>query len=213
MLIAVPQFMSLKTFINRHEKLKKVVHWLLIPKGEARPRRWVSIFLNPFFHQKGRGVKVRRSVRWDVLPFNEMVIGDNTTIEDFSIINNGVGAVKIGARSLVGAGNVIIGPVTIGNDVIMAQHVVVSGLNHVYQDVHIPIRNQSVETSHILIDDECWIGANVVITAGTTIGKHCVIAAGSVVTRNIPAYCVAAGNPAKIIRRFDPQTNQWLREH
>jgi len=63
----------------------------------------------------------------------------------------------------------------------------------------------------IIIEDECWIGANAVITAGVTIGKHSVIAAGSVVTKNIPPYSVAVGNPARVIKQYNFETKQWLR--
>ena len=147
----------------------------------------------------------------DVLPFNNFHLGANSTIEDFCTINNGVGDVSIGDNSLVGMGNVIIGPVTIGNNVILAQNIVASGLNHEYRDPAVPIRFQHITTAGITIGDDCWIAANSVITAGVTIGKHCVVAAGAVVTKDIPEYSVAAGNPAKVIKRFDQDLKEWVR--
>jgi acetyltransferase-like isoleucine patch superfamily enzyme len=150
-------------------------------------------------------------VRLDVLPFNQFSLGAGSVIEDFCTINNGVGDVYIGENTLVGMSNVIIGPVTIGSNVILAQHIVASGLNHGYQNVSLPIRAQQVSMARIVIEDECWIGANAVITAGTTIGKHSVVAAGSVVTKNIPPYSVAAGNPARVIKQFDAQTGEWVK--
>lgn len=184
---------------------------MLIPTNQARPRLWVRVFLNRFFHRRGKNVIIRRWVRMDVLPFNPFSIGDNSMIEDFSTINNGVGAVHIGANSLIGLGNVIIGPVTIGNDVILAQHIVASGLNHDYQDIQKPIHKQGVNVSSITIEDECWIGANAVITAGVTIGRHSVVAAGAVVTKSIPPYSVAVGNPARVIKKYDPAYNDWVK--
>ena len=106
-------------------------------------------------------------------------------------------------------GNVIIGPVSIGNDVILAQNIVISGLNHGYEDVNIPPSLQKTITKKIVLEDSIWIGANAVITAGVTIGKHSVIGAGSVVTKNIPSFCVAVGNPAKIIKRYDEVSASW----
>jgi acetyltransferase-like isoleucine patch superfamily enzyme len=147
----------------------------------------------------------------DVLPFNKFHLGAGATIEDFCTINNGVGDVIIGDHSLVGMGNVIIGPVTIGNNVILAQNVVASGLNHEYKDPATPIHKQPVTTAPIVIDDDCWIAANVVITAGIKIGKHCVVAAGSVVTKDIPPFSVAAGNPARVIKRYDEGSKEWVR--
>jgi acetyltransferase-like isoleucine patch superfamily enzyme len=145
----------------------------------------------------------------DVVPFNNFELGARSIIEDFSTINNGVGPVIIGDDTLIGIGNVIIGPVLIGNNVILAQNVVLSGLNHGYEDVSKPIRSQPVKTKQISIDDDCWIGANVVITAGITIGKHAVIAGGSVVTKDVPAFAVAVGNPAKVIKIYNPNTGDW----
>ncbi len=55
----------------------------------------------------------------------------------------------------------------------------------------------------INIGDNCWISANVVITGGVTIGEGCVIGAGSVVTKDIPANSLAAGNPCKVIREIN----------
>jgi acetyltransferase-like isoleucine patch superfamily enzyme len=203
--------MSVKEKIKANKKLKHFVHWMLIPPYQARPRKWVSWFVNPFYHKKGRHAVVRRSTRMDVVPFNRFELGDFSTIEDFCTINNGVGDVIIGKETRIGMGNVVIGPVTIGNCVIFAQNIVMSGLNHSYEDLSLPISKQKETTSLIIIEDECWIGANAVITAGVTIGKHSVIAAGAVVTKNIPPYSVAVGNPARIIKQYNFERKQWER--
>jgi acetyltransferase-like isoleucine patch superfamily enzyme len=202
--------MSFKDKIKSNPALKKIIHRMLIPSNEARPRIWVKIFVNPFIHKYGKACKVRRSARMDVLPFNKFSLGSRSTIEDFCTINNGVGDVEIGDNTLIGMSNVIIGPVKIGNNVILAQNIVVSGLNHEYRDVTKPIHEQKVLISPIIIEDECWIAANTVITSGITIGKHSVIAAGAVVTKSIPSYSVAAGNPARIIKKYDFELNEWV---
>ncbi len=203
--------MSLKEKIKTNKKLKGFVHWLMVPSYQARPRKWVSWFVNPFYHKRGKHSVVRSTVRMDVLPFNRFELGDYSTIEDFCTVNNGVGDVIIGSETRIGMGNVVIGPVTIGDNVIFAQNIVMSGLNHSYEDISIPISKQKETTALITIQDECWIGANAVITAGVTIGKHCVVAAGAVVTKNIPPYSVAVGNPARVIKQFDFEKKQWMR--
>lgn len=197
--------------IKANEKLKRFVHWMLIPPYQARPRKWVSWFVNPFYHKKGKGSVIRKSVRMDVMPFKRFELGDYSTIEDFSTINNGVGDVVIGRETRIGMSNVIIGPVTIGNSVIFAQNIVLSGLNHSYENIDLPISNQKETTSPIIVEDECWVGANAVITAGVTLGKHSVVAAGAVVTKNIPPYCVAVGNPARVIKKYDFEKKEWVR--
>ena len=203
--------MLLKKYIDERPRLKRFIHWLLIPKNQARPRWWVHWVINPFIHKKHTSSIIRSSVRLDVLPFNSFALGAGSIIDDFSVINNGVGSVIIGEDSLVGIGSVIIGPVTIGSSVIMAQHVVLSGLNHSYENVQIPIRDQPVTVGPIHIDDACWIGANVTILAGVTIGRHSVVAGGSVVTRDVPAYTVVGGNPARVLKKYDEASAQWVK--
>lgn len=203
--------MSLKEKIKSNQKLKRFVHWTMIPSYQARPRKWVSWFVNPFYHKRGKFSVIKRRTRMDVLPFHKFELGNYSTIEDFCTINNGVGDVMIGSETRIGLGNVIIGPVTVGNAVIFAQNIVLSGLNHNYEDIHLPILKQNVTTAPIIVEDECWVGANVVITAGVTIGKHSVVAAGSVVTKNVPSYSVVVGNPARVIKQFDFEKKQWMR--
>lgn len=203
--------MSLTARLRQYPALKRFLHSLLIPQGQARPRAWVSWCVNPFVHHRGRGARVCRRVRLDVLPFQPFRLGAGSTIEDFSVINNGVGAVVIGDHSRVGIGNVLIGPVTVGNQVILAQNVVLSGLNHGYEDVTVPIRQQPVSTREIVVEEECWLGANVVVTAGVRIGRHSVVAAGSVVTKDVPPFSVVGGNPARVLKRYEAERGEWVR--
>ena len=201
--------MGLKEKIKSNEKLKKLVHWsILIPK-QTRPRLWIKWFVNPFYHKKGKGACVRPRTRMDVVPWNKFELGEDSTIEDFSAINNGVGPVIIGDRTKIGLSNTIIGPVIIGNDIRLAQNITISGLNHNYEDVSLPIHVQGVSTAQIVIEDESWIGANVVVVAGVTIGKHSIVAAGSIVTKDIPPYSVAVGNPARVLKRYNHESKTW----
>ena len=203
--------MNLVEKIKANPRLKKFVLSLMIQKNQARPRLWVKLFLNPFVHKKGKNARICRYTRMDVMPFNNFVLGDNSTIEDFCTINNGVGDVLIGRRSRIGMSNVLIGPVTIGNDVILAQNIVMSGLNHGYEDILLPPHDQPVSKKSITVENEVWIGANVVVVAGVTIGKHAIVAAGSIVTKNVPAYSVVAGNPARIIKQYNSVSGKWDR--
>ncbi|PSR56658.1 acetyltransferase [Adhaeribacter arboris] len=203
--------MSFVQTIKDNPKLKNLALWMLISQNQARPRLWVKLFLNPLKHKKGIRATIRKRTRMDVMPFNNFSIGQNSTIEDFATVNNGMGDVHIGDNSRIGISSVVIGPVNIGNYVILAQNVVMSGLNHGYEDIHIPINLQKCTTKEINIEDECWIGANSVITAGVRIGKHSVVAAGSVVTKNVPPYSVVAGNPARIIKQYNSESKRWER--
>lgn len=203
--------MSIVDRIKSSPRLKKIAHWLLIPPNDHKPRLWVRLMINPFKHKKGKSSIIRYRNRMDVFPFNRFEIGTGSTIEDFVTVNNGVGDVIIGDHSMIGIGSVIIGPVTIGNHVMLAQNIVVSGLNHGYEDPHRPPSLQKEVRKQIVISDDVWIGANSVITAGITIGKHVVVGAGSVVTKSIPDYCVAVGNPARIIKQYSFEEATWKR--
>ena len=201
--------MNIKEKVKASPILKKIAIWLLTPEGQARPRIWIKLFVNPLVHERGKGAKIQRRTRMDLLPTNSFHLGNYSTIEDFCTINNGVGKILIGNRTRIGISSVLIGPVAIGDDVRLAQNVVVTGLNHNYQDVSKPISDQGVITEQVYVGDETWIGANAVILPGVFIGKHCIIAAGSVVTKNIPSNSVAAGNPARIIKQYNSDTEKW----
>ncbi|WP_113651819.1 acyltransferase [Pedobacter namyangjuensis] len=201
--------MGLKEKIKANNKLKQFSLWLLMPPNDARPRWWIRNIINPFTVTKGKQVIIRNRARLDILPFNKFVLGDKAIVEDFSVINNGVGDVNIGDRTIIGLSSVVIGPVNIGNDVMLAQHVVISGLNHGYEDTSIPPSQQATSKKTVNIMDNVWIGANAVITAGVTINKHCIVGAGSVVTKDVPAYCVVVGNPAKVIKQYNEMSNTW----
>lgn len=202
--------MILKDKLKRYPKFKAFILWTLMPTNQAKPRWWVRYIVNPIVHKNGKHAVIRRLTRLDVMPFNKFKLGNESTIEDFCTINNGVGDVLIGDRTRIGIGSVLIGPVTVGNNVRLAQYVVASGLNHGYKNIDLPICKQPVETRTITIEDDSWIGANSVILSGITIGYHSVVAAGSVVTRNVPPFTVVAGNPAVPKKRYDTSINQWI---
>ena len=179
---------------------------MLIPRHQARPGLWVKWFVNPFFHQRGKATVICRRTRIDVLPFQPFSPGDYSTIKDLATVNNGVDPVIIGDHVRVEMGNVVIGPVTIGNNVIMAQNIVLSDLNHVYEDVNTPIQFQPVTMAPIVIEDDSCIGTNPVITSSVTIGKHSTVADRALVTKSVPPYSIVGGNPAKLICQYNNET-------
>ena len=203
--------MGLGNTIKSNPVLKKIVHWMIVPRNDFRPRWWIRNILNRFLHHRGRKSKVRFSARMDILPFNKFSLGAGSIIESRATINNGVGDVFIGDNSLIGIGCVVIGPVNIGNNVLLAQNIVLSGLNHGYENVDMSIRDHPTSTEMIEIGDDSWIGANAVITAGVKMGKHSIVAAGSVVTKNIPDFTIVAGAPAKSIKTYDFELKKWIR--
>lgn len=203
---------DLKERIKRNKAVKKLILNMISPSSNPKPRLWIRIFVNPWIHKKGKGAKIRRRrSRIDVFPWNKFDVGEKALIEDFTTINNGAGDVIIGNNSRVGIGSVIIGPVVLGNKVGLGQHVFIAGFNHGYADASIDSNEQDLVKKKVVIEDESHIGSNSVILAGVHIGTRVQIGAGSVVTKDIPSYCVAAGNPARIIKRYDFQKKEWVK--
>lgn len=202
--------MGLKEKLKSDPRIKKFTMWMIHPPRRPRPRLWIRLFVNPFFHKRGKHSIVRsRQSRIDVMPYNKFDIGDDTIVESFTTINNGAGDVILGNRCRVGIGTVIIGPVTMKDGSGTGQHVFMGGFNHGYKDGNENSSTQALDVKGIIIEEDAHIGANSVIVAGVTIGKRCQIGAGSVVTKSIPPYSVAVGNPCKVIKRFNTETNVW----
>jgi len=200
--------------IKENKQLKTLLIRLITPKRNPKPRLWVRWFVNPFIHKRGKGSIIRSSrSRIDVFPWNRFEIGEQTTIEDFTTINNGAGPVLLGDRVRIGIGSVVIGPVTMKSGSGLGQHVFVSGFNHGYADGE---RNSSVQPlvkKGVVIGEDSHIGANSVVVAGVHIGKRCQIGAGSVVTKDIPDYSVAVGNPARVIKYYDHTSRRWIKNN
>lgn len=147
-------------------------------------------------------------------------IGDSTTILTNSRIQNfntnislnTPPSIFVGDRCYIGYYFTILNAskVTIGNDVLIASHVMISSENHgTDPESDTPYMNQPLITKPVSIGDGCWIGEKVCILPGVNIGKKCIIGAGSVVTKSIPDYSIAAGNPARVIKKYSYETHNW----
>lgn len=110
--------------------------------------------------------------------------------------------IKIGMRSLIGEACILRGQggITIGNDVFLAPMVQMLAVNHIYHDISKPISLQGITAQGITVEDGAWIGGGAIILDGVRIGRNAVVGAGAVVTKDVPDYCIAVGNPARIVR-------------
>lgn len=101
--------------------------------------------------------------------------------------------------------------VHIGENVLIADKVFLSDCTHNYSEINRSIIESGIShLRNVNIGADSWIGEGVSIL-GVSIGKHCIIGANSVVTKDIPDYCVAVGNPAVIIKKFDEISNSWVK--
>jgi acetyltransferase-like isoleucine patch superfamily enzyme len=115
--------------------------------------------------------------------------------------------ITIGARSLVGEACVLRGQggVTIGDDVYLAPLVQLLAINHVFEDTSVPISQQPIAAEGIVVEDGAWIGGGAIVLDGVRIGRNAVVGAGAVVTKDVPPYTVAVGNPARVVRDLRAQ--------
>jgi len=144
---------------------------------------------------------------------SQIILGQNTMICSFTTIEAAGGFVKIGDNVTVGEYSTIQGQggVVIEDNVLLASHVHFISNHHTYEDITIPIKNQLNIPSLITIKENTWIGINVTILGGVTIGKNSVIGTGSVVKNSIPDFCVAVGNPARVVKKYDIENMKWIK--
>jgi acetyltransferase-like isoleucine patch superfamily enzyme len=153
-------------------------------------------------------------VRWpvhgnvlDALHEGRMEIGAGTLFEpDVWITAPQPARVRIGAGTFLNRGVMVAAQelVEIGDHCMLANGCFVSDSSHRYDDPDKPITWQGFDSKGATrIGDNCWLGANVVVTSGVSIGERCVIGANSVVTHDIEPFSIAAGLPARVIRRIE----------
>ena len=131
--------------------------------------------------------------------------GSNVNFEKGAIIWDGL---RIGNNSGVGINSEIIGEVFIGNDVLMGPEVVVYTQNHMHEFNGIPFNRQGVEQIQpVKIGNNVWIGRRAMFMPGSQVGNNVIVAAGAVVTQKFGGNIIIAGVPAKVIKRFNVNSN------
>jgi acetyltransferase-like isoleucine patch superfamily enzyme len=122
------------------------------------------------------------------------------------------GTVSVGAKSVLGQECTITAyqHVSIGRECIIADRVMVIDFDHGVVDVERPIRQQGIYKRDVRIGHNVWIGYGACVLRGVSVGNNCVIGTSSVVTADLADDTVAAGIPARVIRRrAAPETFRW----
>lgn len=145
----------------------------------------------------GRNVIIHRRVRI----YKNNTLGDNVYLGDgVELRCNRGNKVFIGNNVTVNKNSLIMGNVTIGNDCLIAPNCIIVGSNHNFSDLMLPINKQGISSKGIVIENNVWIGAQVVVVDGVRIGEGAIIGAGSIVTKDIPPFSIAVGNPCKVVK-------------
>lgn len=99
--------------------------------------------------------------------------------------------------------------VEIGDDVMMGSGILITDNDHGIDPTQRDFRAQPLIARTVKIGNGCWIGEKASILSGVEIGEHSIVAAGAVVTKSIPPYSIAAGVPAKVIKRWNFEKGEW----
>lgn len=145
----------------------------------------------------GKNVCIRQNAR--IEPVLHWI---NTTYDPKIIIEDGV---VIEQNFHLACANYV----KIGKDTLISSYVFISDLNHIYEDIMMPVLKQGLEVKKTEIGEKCFVGTGAKIMAGVKIGNNCVIGANAVVTHDVPDFCIVAGIPAKIIKKYNFTTNKW----
>lgn len=203
------------------ERWRRFCDYSLLDKaGSLAEFYWLMktrFFYRKFFGRIGRHSRILNPMRlWGV---ERIFIGDDVTINKcaFLLTNSFHGKplprLTIGDGCTIGHMNHItcVSQVSIGRKVLTADRVHIGDNSHVFDDLEVPIVDQGVTSrGPVSIGDGSWIGEGASVLS-CRIGKHCVIGSNAVVVGDIPDYCVAVGVPARVIRRFDPLSGDWVR--
>jgi maltose O-acetyltransferase len=126
--------------------------------------------------------------------------GRDVNVEHGAMFGSGRG-IMLGDRSDIGLDALIIGPVTIGDDVMMGPRCTLLSDRHNTSSTARPMNRQGfLDPLRIVVEDDVFIGANVTLLAGVRIGRGSVVGAGSVVVHDVPSGTVVAGNPAVVVK-------------
>lgn len=123
---------------------------------------------------------------------------------------------RIGSRTHIGRSCHVacVGSVTIGEDVLTADHVFIADTYHGFEQSDVPIIRQPMAPPlPVVIGRGSFLGIRAVILQGTTIGENAYVGAGAVVDRDVPARTVVVGNPARPVRTWDPEAGSWRAVH
>lgn len=182
----------------------------------AQKWRWYERNSLPWNRARIHWELMRREafVRWPVhgnvlqaLREGRLQIGAGALLEpDVWITAPGKARVRIGAGTFLNLGVMIAAEelVEIGDHCMLANGCFITDSSHRYDDPEKPVPWQGFTSKGpTRLGDNVWLGANVVVTSGVSIGERCVIGANSVVTRDVEPFSVAAGVPARVLRKID----------
>lgn len=188
-------------------------------------KRNVKQFLTFLYHPvlffkfgRGKNIVLGRKIKINTTKY--LSIGTGVTICNnarFLFVEDYNGArfnptVKIGNNVFITLNFTIMAaaPIVIHDYVLIASDVMISSENHgLNPELTKSYAKTPLEGKPVEIGEGCWLGEKSMIMPGVVLGKRCVVAAGAVVTKSFPEYCLLAGVPAKIVKKYNLETHKW----
>ena len=137
--------------------------------------------------------------------------GKNVNVEHGAFLASGMD-IEIGNNSGIGLNCRITGPLSIGDDVMMAPGVMIFTQNHETSDLSIPMWRQTAPKLKVTIGNDVWIGANAIVVGRIQIGSDVLIAPGAYVNFDVPSHSIVLGNPAKIVAK-ENATEKYIKKY
>lgn len=103
------------------------------------------------------------------------------------------------------------GELVIGKNTTVSGNAFITDIDHEYREIGTHILMQPMLVKKTEIGENCFIGYGAAIQAGTKLGKQCVIGANAVVRGEFPDYCVIVGVPGRVVKKYNPETEEWER--
>ncbi|WP_417762084.1 acyltransferase [Shewanella sp.] len=185
------KFNLIKLFLHRIKT--KFFYGILLNRVGAKAVIYNPLLLvNANRISLGSNVLIRDYARIEVVGDGFIDVGNNVSIEQFFHATAG-------------------GRLMISDNVTISFGAMVTDIDHEYRLIGKHILSQPHVISETFIGENCFIGASAKIQAGTILGKQCIVGANSVVRGHFPDYCVLVGTPAKIVKRYNPESGEWER--
>lgn len=178
-----------------------VERYLLLKKGVSI--RKDSYIKRPYFIEGGKYIQIGNNV--SISPYSKI------SCFDYYSGNRYCPSIKIGDGVFINRFVTILSAdeLEIGSYTFIGSYVSITNENHGTIPCDVCYGSQSLLSAPVSIGRNCWIGDHVTILPGTTIGEYSIIGAGSVVSKSIPAFSIAVGIPAKIVKQWDPVLLEW----
>jgi acetyltransferase-like isoleucine patch superfamily enzyme len=180
---------------------------------------YTMLFYRPFFRTAGKKIIICRPI---LITPRCLKVGSYLFIRDFARLEGVFRYADVSFDPLIEIGDQVsieqnfhltcAKSVKIGKGTAIAANVTITDIVHPYEDIRFSPEVQLIKTDEVTIGENCKLYNNVVILPGTKLGNHNIIGANSVVTGIFPDYCVIAGSPARIVKKYNVERQMWTKD-